>query len=92
MSGFTVAVNYAYWSDANTRHVVYGELHTVSPSGREVALNHGTFSTQPIEVLAVNGVSARARAWWQDPRGNQRLLDVETVFLANALGQQPTVL
>ena len=91
-SGFTVAVNYAYWSDANTRRVVYGELHTVPVEARSVVLNHTTVDVNhPFEVLAVNGVSARARGWWQTRTGKQKQLDVETVFLANALGLVPTV-
>lgn len=88
-SGFTVAVNYAYWSDADTREVVWGELHTVSTEGRFVALNHSTVATRPIEVLSLTGVSARARAWWLSRDGKQRQLDVETVLLGEALGLLP---
>jgi len=91
-SGFTIAVNYAYWPDANTRRVVYGELHTVRPEARSVVLNRTTVdANHPFEILAVNGVSARARGWWQTRSGQQKQLDVETVFLANALGLVPTV-
>lgn len=91
-SGFTVAVNYAYWSDVNTRRVVYGELHTVPVGARSVVLNHTTIdATHLFEILAVNGVSARARGWWQTRTGKQKQLDVETVFLTNALGLVPTV-
>lgn len=91
-SGFTVAVNYAYWPDANTRRIVWGELHTVPVDARKVVLNHTTLdTTHPLEVMAVNGVSARARGWWLTDRGRQRQLDVETVFLANPLGLLPTV-
>ncbi|MEI6500225.1 MAG: hypothetical protein WCP21_04270 [Armatimonadota bacterium] len=90
-SGFTVAVNYAYWSDANTRRVVYGELHTVPVEARSVVLNHTTAVNRPFEILAVNGVSARARGWYQTRTGKQKQLDVETVFLTSALGLVPTV-
>jgi hypothetical protein len=91
-SGFTVAVNYSYWRTATDRRVVYGELHAVSPMSTTIVLNHATLdATHPIEVMAVNGVSARARAWWLGRNGVQKQLDVETVFLANALGLLPTV-
>ena len=90
-SGFTIAVNYAYWSNATTRRVVYGELHTVPVEARSVVLNHTTVdASHPFEILAVNGVSARARGWWQTRNGQQKQLDVETVFLANAMGLVPT--
>lgn len=91
-SGFTIAVNYAYWPNANTRRIVWGELHTVPVEARKTVLNHTTMDTNhPIEVMAVNGVSARARGWWLTSNGRQRQLDVETVFLANPLGLLPTV-
>lgn len=91
-SGFTVAVNYSYWPTTTSRKVVYGELHTVTPEARTFTLNHATVDdTHSIEVMAVNGVSARARGWWQTRTGQQKQLDVETVFLANVLGLVPTV-
>lgn len=91
-SGSTISVNYAYWPDASSRRIVWGELHTVPAEGRKVALNHTTVdANHPIEIMAVNGVSARARGWWQTSNGRQRRLDVETVFLANPLGLLPTV-
>lgn len=91
-SGFTIAVNYAYWPNANTRRIVWGELHTVPVDARKIVLNHTTMDvSHPLEIMAVNGVSARARAWWLTNKGRQRQLDVETVFLANPLGLQPTV-
>ncbi|MEN6546856.1 MAG: hypothetical protein ABFE07_12535 [Armatimonadia bacterium] len=89
-TGVTVAVNYAYSPDANRREYVWGELHTVSP-GLEVALNHATLDTRPVEILAVNGVSARARGWWLARNGRQRQLAVETVLLPTALGILPRV-
>ncbi|MHB8995805.1 MAG: hypothetical protein ACYC63_11185 [Armatimonadota bacterium] len=91
-SGFTVAVNYAYWRNATDRRVVYGELHTIPAMATSFVLNHATIdASHPIEVMGVNGVSARARAWWLARNGRQRQLDVETVFLTNALGLLPTV-
>jgi len=85
-SGETVAVSYAYVTAPRTREYVWGELHTVPVGGRKVTLNRATLAGHPIEVLAVNGVSARAKAWWLNRTGRQMELDVETVFLANALG------
>ncbi|MEN6305863.1 MAG: hypothetical protein ABFD96_24270 [Armatimonadia bacterium] len=90
-SGATVAVNYAYSPNANSRQYVWGELHTVSSDGLELALNHATLDTRPVEILAVNGVSARARGWWLARNGRQRQLAVETVLLPTALGILPRV-
>lgn len=89
--GTTVAVNYAYSPDANIREYVWGELHTVPSDRFEVALNHATLDTRPIEILAVNGVSVRARGWWLARNGRQRQLAVETVLLPTALGILPRV-
>lgn len=88
-AGLTVAVNYAYSPTDTTREYVWGELHTVAAGGREIALSHTTEATRPIEILAVNGVSVRARGWWLARNGRQRLLDVETVLLPPPLGIIP---
>jgi prepilin-type N-terminal cleavage/methylation domain-containing protein len=85
-SGETVAVSYAYVRVPREREYVWGELHTVPVGGRQVTLNYATLAGYPIEVLAVNGVSARAKAYWLNRSGRQLVLDVETLFLANALG------
>jgi prepilin-type N-terminal cleavage/methylation domain-containing protein len=85
-AGETVAVSYAYTPVPHQRVYVWGELHTVPVGGRQVTLNHTTLAGHPFEVLAVNGVSARAKGWWLNRTGRQMVLDVETVFLANALG------
>lgn len=95
-SGFTVAVDYAYWQDTGAaspvRRLAWGELHTISPEGTRTVLNHTTYDLDhPFEIIAVNGVSARARCWWLTRTGVQRKLDVETVFLASALGLLPVV-
>ena len=85
-AGETVAVSYAYVRVPQEREYVWGELHTVPVGGREVTLNHATLAGHPLEVLAVNGVSARAKAYWLNRAGRQLVLDVETLFLAHALG------
>jgi len=85
-AGETVAVSYAYVRAPGEREYVWGELHTVPAGGRKFTLNHATLTGEAIEVLAVNGVSARAKAWWLNKTGRQLVLDVETVFLANPLG------
>ncbi|MBU0608525.1 MAG: hypothetical protein KKI08_11610, partial [Armatimonadetes bacterium] len=79
-------VSYAYVPVPHTRKQVWGELHTVPVGGRQITLNHATLANEPIEVLAVNGVSARAKAYWLNRSGRPLTLDVETLFLANPLG------
>ena len=85
-SGETVAVSYAYVHVPHERKYVWGELHTVPVGGRQITLNHATLAGHPIEVLAVNGVSARAKAYWLNRSGRPLTMDVETLFLANPLG------
>jgi hypothetical protein len=90
-AGMTVAVNYSYWPSAAEVKFVWGELHTVSPGGSQVALDHATIQSRPITVMAVNGVSARARAWWLGRNGRQKMTDIESCFLPTALGLLPRV-
>ena len=86
-SGMTVAVDYAYWADPADpfQRFVYGELHTISPTGTQVALNSPTVTGYPFTILSVRGVSARARATWLTTRGNLRTLSVEGAFLSAPL-------
>lgn len=89
--GETVAVSYSYVPAPQQRRFVWGELHTVPAGGRSFTLNHASLTGQPIQVLAVNGVSARAKAWWLNVTGRQLTLDVESLFLANPASSVTTV-
>lgn len=99
-AGMTVAVNYSYWGGSPAvQHFVYGELHTLPSGGGRVVLNRATLADStssswddyPITILAINGVSARSRAWWLTDKGNQKYLDIESCFLPTALGLLPRV-
>jgi hypothetical protein len=96
----TVAVNYAYWTGTPARQeFVYGELHTIPGTASKVALNYATraddgttaWDDYPVTIMAVNGVSARMRAWWLNNRGQQKQADIESCFLPTALGLLPRV-
>ena len=99
-AGMTVAVNYRYWTGSPpVERAVHGELHTISTTGRKVALDCATLADNgatawhdyPITILAVNGVSARVRAWWLNDKGVQKRVDIESCFLPTALGLLPRV-
>lgn len=90
-AGMTVSVNYSYWVSASEQRQVWGELHTVSPGGSRIVLNHATVVDRPITIFAINGVSARARAWWLSERGKQKKLDIETCYLPLTPGLLPRV-
>lgn len=90
-SGETIAVSYSYVSASGKREYVWGELHTIPEGGRKVTLHHASRAGQPIHILAVNGVSARVKAYWLNRTGRVQTFDIETLFLANALGPLPRV-
>ncbi len=99
-AGMTVAVNYTYWTgNPAVQKTVWGEMHTFSTGGNRVALNCATLADDgstpwddyPITILAVNGVSARMRAWWLNDKGVQKQADIESCFLPTALGLLPRV-
>lgn len=99
-AGMTVAVNYMYWTgNPAVQRTAWGEIHTFSTGGSKVALNCATLADDgatpwddyPITILAVNGVSARIRAWWLNNRGLQKRVDIESCFLPTALGLLPRV-
>jgi hypothetical protein len=99
-AGMTVAVNYTYWTgNPAVQRTVWGELHTFSTGRSSVALNSATLADDgttpwddyPITILAVNGVSARVRAWWLNDKGVQKRADIESCFLPTALGLLPRV-
>ncbi len=89
-AGHTVAVDYTYLygPDAEKR-TVRGEMHTINTEPYDITVAsidyddvHGiTLDYDNVqEIIAVRGMSLKARAWWRTPNGRLVTLDVDTVL------------
>ncbi len=80
-AGATVAVDYTY-GDPNYPRRAVGELHTININERQFTLNHpGVLS-----VIAVRGVSLKARGWWRAQTGRLQYVDVDNLVAATSGG------
>ena len=79
-AGQTVSVDYTYGGDPSTGVLpsrATGELHVIHEDSCQIALdNPGVVS-----IIAVRGVSVKARGWWRALHGKLRHVDVDSCLL-----------
>ena len=81
-AGQTVSVDYTYGGDPTHNPAILpsratGELHVIHEESCQIALDN----PDVVSIIAVRGVSVKARGWWRALRGKLRHVDVDSCLL-----------